>query len=96
MDAHEKEDNRSFLRRHPLMVILVIGSLLLLSNAGYFIWLVYFRPYETTDDAFVDARSFSVAAKVSGYVSEVAVTDNQHVMAGDAAGQTAGADTALR
>ncbi|TCU09686.1 biotin/lipoyl-binding protein [Rhizobium sullae] len=36
-----------------------------------------------TDDAFVEARRFSVAAKVSGYVSEVAVTDNQHVMAGD-------------
>ncbi len=45
MDAHEKEDNRSFLHRHPLMVVLVIGSLLLLSIAGYFIWLVYFHPY---------------------------------------------------
>ncbi|WP_338050360.1 HlyD family secretion protein [Rhizobium mesosinicum] len=46
------------------------------------VWLIYFHPYETTDDAFVDARSFSVAAKISGYVSDVPVSDNQHVDAG--------------
>src|SRR5262249_11213713 len=43
---------------------------------------IYFHPYETTDDAFVDARSFSLAAKVSGYIDDVPVTDNQHVAAG--------------
>jgi len=41
------------------------------------------RHYESTDDAFVAARSFSVAAKVGGYVIAVPVTDNQHVNAGD-------------
>ncbi|MFP3599942.1 biotin/lipoyl-binding protein, partial [Chryseobacterium sp. SIMBA_029] len=49
---------------------------------GYFVWLVYFHPYESTDDAFIDARSFSVAAKISGYVADVPVSDNQHVDAG--------------
>ena len=41
------------------------------------------RNYESTDDAFVTARSFSIAPKVGGYVVEVPVTDNQHVKAGD-------------
>nr|WP_223216615.1 HlyD family secretion protein [Rhizobium mesosinicum] len=53
-----------------------------LAAIGYVVWLIYFHPYETTDDAFVDARSFSVAAKISGYVSDVPVSDNQHVDAG--------------
>jgi membrane fusion protein (multidrug efflux system) len=54
-----------------------------LAIAAYFIWLIYYRPYETTDDAFVDARTFSIAAKVSGYLDDVVATDNQHIAAGD-------------
>jgi membrane fusion protein, multidrug efflux system len=49
---------------------------------GIAYWLAV-RNYETTDDAFVAARSFSIAPKVGGYVTEVSVTDNQHVKAGD-------------
>ncbi|UWM78398.1 HlyD family secretion protein (plasmid) [Rhizobium sp. WSM4643] len=79
----KEEERPSLLRRHPFIVLSGIAALLLLAVAGYFIWLVYFHPYETTDDAFVDSRSFSVAAKVSGYVSDVSVTDNQHVTSGD-------------
>uniref|UniRef100_UPI001FD9F71D HlyD family secretion protein n=1 Tax=Bradyrhizobium guangdongense TaxID=1325090 RepID=UPI001FD9F71D len=41
------------------------------------------RHYESTDDAFVAARSFSVASKVGGYVTDIPVTDNQHVNVGD-------------
>lgn len=81
--ADEKEDRPSIIRRHPFLTVLTLLVLAGLAVAGYFVWLVYFHPYETTDDAFIDARSFSLAAKVSGYVSDVAVTDNQHVAAGD-------------
>ncbi len=73
----------SVFRRHPIAVALVAVAVVLLAIGGYVYWLIYVHPYETTDDAFVDARSFSVAAKVSGYVSDVPVTDNQHVNAGD-------------
>lgn len=41
------------------------------------------RHFDTTDDAFIAARQFPVAPKVSGYVTAVPVTDNQHVAAGD-------------
>src|SRR5262249_53901897 len=42
----------------------------------------YSRHFESTDDAFVAARQIPIAPKVSGYVTEVPVTDNQHVPAG--------------
>jgi len=40
------------------------------------------RYLETTDDAFVKADSTIIAPKVSGYISEVLVSDNQPVKAG--------------
>ncbi|SFB48186.1 membrane fusion protein, multidrug efflux system [Rhizobium sp. NFR07] len=77
-----KEEKASIFRRHPLWIALIVALLIALGVAAYFIWLIFFHPYETTDDAFIDARSFSVAAKVSGYLADVPATDNQHFDAG--------------
>lgn len=82
-DKDQTEEKKpSIVRRHPIATLLIVLALIALAVIGYFVWLVYFHPYETTDDAFIDARSFSVAAKISGYVSDVPVSDNQHVDAG--------------
>jgi membrane fusion protein (multidrug efflux system) len=70
------------LREHRALVI-AVGCLLLLAVIGGLAYWLSVRNYESTDDAFVAARSFSVAPKVAGYVTEVPVTDNQHVNAGD-------------
>lgn len=78
----QEDKEPSVIRRHPYWVALIIVGLIGLGIATYFVWLVYFYPYETTDDAFVDARSFALATKVSGYLEDVAVTDNAHVAAG--------------
>ena len=40
------------------------------------------RYLETTDDAYVKANSTIIAPKVSGYISEVLVADNEPVKAG--------------
>ncbi|MDM9625340.1 HlyD family secretion protein [Rhizobium sp. S152] len=80
-EAEEKKP--SIIRRHPLATVIAVVALIALVVVGYFVWLVYFHPYETTDDAFIDARSFSVATKISGYVGDVPVSDNQHLNAGD-------------
>ncbi len=65
----KQEDKKpSVIRRHPYWTALIIVGLIGLGIATYFVWLVYFYPYETTDDAFVDARSFALATKVSGYL----------------------------
>ncbi|HLH10371.1 MAG TPA: HlyD family secretion protein [Methylovirgula sp.] len=72
---------RSFLRRHPFAS--AMGSLLaLLIAAGGYVYWDYTSHFETTDDAFIAARQFSIAPKVSGYITAVPVTDNQHVAAG--------------
>src|ERR1700739_1157837 len=39
--------------------------------------------FQSTDDAFVAARQSALAPKVSGYITAVPVSDNQHVAAGD-------------
>jgi membrane fusion protein (multidrug efflux system) len=53
-----------------------------LAAAGTVYW-DYAAHFQSTDDAFIAARQFVVAAKASGYVAEVPVSDNQHVAAGD-------------
>ncbi len=83
-DNRSSGDNKKpgFLKRHPLAIGIGLVVLALAIVGGYLYWRANIRPFETTDDAFVDARQFAVAPKVSGYVTEVAVTDNQHVEAG--------------
>ena len=70
------------LREHRLLAS-VATCVLLTALVGAVIYWLSVRDYESTDDAFIAARSFSVAPKVGGYVTEVPVTDNQHVNAGD-------------
>ncbi|KAA0570912.1 HlyD family secretion protein [Azospirillum sp. Sh1] len=72
-----------FIRRHPLGIIVGLVVVALLAVAGYIYWQRNIHPYESTDDAFIDTRQFSIAPKVSGYVTEVAIGDNQHVKTGD-------------
>src|SRR4051794_5190055 len=80
-DQADQPQGRSvlgFARRHPIAIglgaLVLIGALV----AGV-LWYLEARHWESTDDAFVDSRQFSMAPKVSGYVAEVAVGDNQHV-----------------
>ena len=69
-------------REHrPLLT--VASCVVLIAIVGGLAYWLSIRNYESTDDAFVTARSFSIAPKVGGYVVEVPVTDNQHVKAGD-------------
>ena len=80
--GHEGEAPRGeFMRRHPVLAAIGAASLLLAAGAGYVYW-DYASRFESTDDAFIAARQFAIAPKVSGYIAEVPVTDNQHVVAG--------------
>ena len=66
-------------RRVAIIAALLLGTAL---PAGY-LYLDYAGHFETTDDAFIAARQFSIAPKVAGYLTAVPVSDNQHVSAGD-------------
>jgi membrane fusion protein, multidrug efflux system len=59
------------------------GAVLLLGIIAYgTYWWVDGRFFVSTDDAYVDADSVIVSPKVSGYISEVDVQDNQPVQQG--------------
>ena len=72
---------RSLLRR-PIALLSGLAVAVVVATAGY-LYLDHSRHFESTDDAFVAARNFAIAPKVSGYIVAVPVTDNQHVAAGD-------------
>jgi membrane fusion protein, multidrug efflux system len=72
----------SLFHRRP--IVSAIGAAFLASAlGGGYVYLDYARHFQSTDDAFVAARQSSLAPKVSGYLTAVPVTDNQHVKAGD-------------
>ncbi len=81
-EPEHKPSLRDRLRAHPWFTAAGLVVVLAAAAGGLAYWLNV-RHYETTDDAFIAARSFSVASNVGGYVIEVPVTDNQHVKAGD-------------
>lgn len=59
------------------------GGALVLAALGYsFYWAGIGRYQEETDDAYVRADWITISPKVSGYVFEVLVEDNQSVTAG--------------
>jgi len=74
--------HQNFLRRHRRVLLIGTPVALVLALAGYIFW-DYASHFESTDDAFVEARQFAIAPKVPGYITEVAVTDNQRVMTGN-------------
>jgi membrane fusion protein (multidrug efflux system) len=70
-----------FLRRRPF--VSAIGAVLLASTVtGGYLYMDYADHFESTDDAFIAARQSGLAPKVSGYITAVPVTDNEHVAAG--------------
>ncbi|WPO97828.1 HlyD family secretion protein [Pseudomonas sp. HR96] len=69
---------RKKLLRLSLLAVAVIGAALYASH-----WWSAGRFIEDTDDAYVGADVTVISAKVPGYISEVAVQDNQFVKAGD-------------
>jgi membrane fusion protein (multidrug efflux system) len=50
--------------------------------AGGPIWWLNARQYESTDDAFIDARTATISSQVNGAIVEIPVTDNQLVEPG--------------
>ena len=73
---------RDRLRRHPYAAAGGAIALVLLLVGGV-LWWLNARQYESTDDAFIDTRSVSIASQLTGTIVEVAVIDNEEVPTGD-------------
>jgi len=72
--------SRQAIKRAALVLALALG-IAGAADFGYG-YLTTGRYLETTDDAYVKADSTIVAPKVSGYIAEVLVSDNEKVTAG--------------
>ena len=68
------EENKK--KRRIILAIAGVAAVL----AGLFVFDM--TRYETTDDAYVETTTVSVAPKVSGEIIEVYVKDNDYVKAG--------------
>jgi membrane fusion protein, multidrug efflux system len=83
-DSKEKislRPSRRAIRRAALALMLALGVAGLAEFGRYY--LSTGRYLESTDDAYVQADSTIIAPKVSGYLSQVLVGDNQPVKAGE-------------
>jgi membrane fusion protein (multidrug efflux system) len=75
------ETRKGWLRRHPITVVLGLLLLAIALPVGYLYW-DYTGHFASTDDAYIGSRQFAIAPEVSGYITAVPVTDNEHVNAG--------------
>ncbi|NEX00266.1 biotin/lipoyl-binding protein, partial [Rhodopseudomonas sp. BR0G17] len=72
---------KSLIGRHPIAAIAVV-VLIVAALGGGIAWWLHARNFETTDDAFIDTRSVLISPQVTGAITQVAVTDNEVVKAG--------------
>ena len=77
LENNKNDENKE--KKKKKMLFTVIG-IIVVAAAGY---LLNELQYQTTDDAYVETTTVSVAPKISGEIIEVYVEDNQHVKAGD-------------
>ncbi len=68
-------------RRHPIIAAFV--ALAVAGVVAYGVrWWLHARQFESTDDAFIAARTVSISPQVAGSVVAVPVTDNERVTVG--------------
>lgn len=72
------EDKNKLSIKKPVIIFLLVMVGLLLT-----FWIFESLKYESTDDAYVETTTVSVAPRVSGEIIEVYVKDNQQVKKGD-------------
>jgi membrane fusion protein (multidrug efflux system) len=66
--------------RRGLLVALLLGAIVVAVAVA--LWWLNARNYESTDDAFIDARTVQISAQVAAAIVAVPVTDNQIVEPG--------------
>ena len=76
--AHAPTPVRKMSHRTRLLLVVLA---ILAGIGGFFLWRHLSR-YESTDDAEIDAHIHPISARVSGYVIDIPVNDNQYVTKG--------------
>jgi membrane fusion protein (multidrug efflux system) len=65
-------------------ILIPIGATVCVLGVAAYVgyWALFWRQLERTDDAYIKVDSIVISPKISGYVAEVVVQDNQWVNAG--------------
>lgn len=74
------DDERKRPGKKPLIILAIVVVVVIIAAVIY--WLMN-RGIETTDDAFTDGNAVIISPRVSGYVTQLLVKDNQKVNKGD-------------
>lgn len=79
MDEKVEGAPKQAKRFNPRIALLIV-AVLALAGIGYYI---YSSGYEETDDAFIEGDVVGISPRVSAVVTQVRISDNQMVKAGD-------------
>ena len=63
----------------PIILVLAVVAV----GVGFWLWWQHERIHPSTDDAYLKANVLTIAPQVGGAIKTVAVSENQHVAAGD-------------
>lgn len=63
-------------------LVLAIAAIAIALVVGVIVWWINSSHYQSTDDAFIDARTVTISAQLNAQIVDVPVTDNQSVEAG--------------
>jgi membrane fusion protein (multidrug efflux system) len=78
--AKKRSWRETFRERRGLVLAIIVLTVIALFLLV--LWWLHARQYESTDDAFIDARTVQISAQISAAIVDVPVTDNQLVDAG--------------
>lgn len=82
-DAPEDPAKARRRKRIRAIALTAFAAFLAIAGAGYgWYWYTTARYFESTDDAFTEADNVTISPRVSGYIQQVVVGDNEHVKAG--------------
>ena len=79
-DGSDEKENKKKGSKVPLIIL---AAVVVLGAIGGGIWWFLHRNQVNTDDAYTDGRVVMISPQVNGYVTVLAVNDNQFVHRGD-------------
>ncbi len=82
-DDKKGGDGKDDKKPQSKLPLIILGIVVVLAIIGGLIYWLMTRGLESTDDAYTEGQAISIAPKVAGYVTELDVSDNTLVKAGD-------------
>lgn len=81
-DSPDQENQEDHKPRSKLPIIIAAAVVAAVIVLGVIYWLMT-QGEVTTDDAYTDGRTISIASNVSGYVTKLYINDNEYVHKGE-------------